>query len=142
MTVYENIALVMKESDPRTVEALIELMELTDSTLLYPDELSGGMQQRVSFARALAYKPDIILADEPGRGLDLSLKKSLYEIMRNYAKANDISVIMVTHEPSDCATYADEVVVLSKPPMQVLYRQKVGPNDNRNDVLKRTLEHL
>ena len=142
MTVYENIALVMKEPDPKTVEDLIELMELTDSTSLYPDELSGGMQQRVSFARALAYKPDILLADEPGRGLDINLKKTLYEIMRIYAKQHDISVIMVTHEPSDCVTYADEVVVLSKPPMQILYRQKIGPNDDRDAVMKCTLEHL
>ena len=142
MTVYENIALVMKEPDPKTVEDLIELMELTDSTSLYPDELSGGMQQRVSFARALAYKPDILLADEPGRGLDINLKKTLYEIMRTYAKQHGISVIMVTHEPSDCAAYADEVVVLSKPPMQILYRRKIGPNDDRNAVMKCTLEHL
>lgn len=142
MTVFENIELVMKEPDPTTVEELIDLMELSDSASLYPSELSGGMQQRVSFARALAYKPDIILADEPGRGLDLTLKKTLYEIMRSFAKEHDISVIMVTHEPADCAAYADEVAVLSKPPMQILYRQTIGASDDRNAVMKSTMKYL
>lgn len=141
MNTVENISLVMKQKNPKRVEELISLVHLDGSELLYPDELSGGMQQRVSFARALAYEPDIILADEPASNLDVPLKEILYRALRNYAQANGTTVLMITHDPNDCIRIADEVIVFSKSPLNIVYRADIGGTD-REMILSEIISHI
>lgn len=142
MNTVQNISLVMKQKNQKRVEELIALVHLEGSESLYPDELSGGMQQRVSFARALAYEPDIILADEPASNLDVPLKESMYRSLREYAKANKISVLMVTHDPQDCVRYADEVAVLSKSPVHIVYRADIPPDEGKQNILDQIMLHI
>ena len=125
MSVRENIALVMNQTDSEKISQLLAQLELNDSGDLYPSELSGGMQQRVSVARALAYAPDIILADEPANGLDIMLKDTLYRLLQSYCKDNNATMLMVTHDPIDCIRYADEAVVLCGPPLRILLTTSV-----------------
>ena len=95
-TALENVNLVLgdgKSSLPRAMAALEE-MELKDAAQKYPRELSGGMQQRLAIARALAANPDLLILDEPFKGMDESLRmRVLQSVSRTEA-----AVLLVTHE--------------------------------------------
>jgi len=80
---------------------------------LVPARLSSGEQQRVALARALACKPRILLMDEPFAALDILLKQELFRLIRNLVKEREISLLTVTHNPSDTiGLQADRIVVL------------------------------
>jgi cell division transport system ATP-binding protein len=101
-TAYENIAFAM-EANGRSDEEIAEnvpqalaLVDLTDKTWNFPNELSGGEKQRVAIARAIVNQPDIIIADEPTGNLD---PIATYEVVQILKKINDLgtTVVMTTH---------------------------------------------
>lgn len=101
LTVKENLELIIGKNegpDNKIIEWL-EKLELSDSAAKYPDELSGGMKQRVSLARALAYPSDIVLLDEPFKGLDKELHNNIYSIIKKESETR--LVILVTHDTND-----------------------------------------
>ncbi len=110
LTVYENVALV-KEIAQNAIDPkkMIEEVGLTDHLQNFPSELSGGEQQRVSIARALAKNPKILLCDEPTGALDsetgVLVLKLLLSMARNYGK----TIVIVTHNQS-IAKMADVVI--------------------------------
>ncbi len=106
LTVLENISTVSNEACARE---MLSLMRLSDSTKKYPSELSGGMKQRVSLARALAYDADIVFLDEPFKGLDSELRCDVADTV--FKKLSGKTVILVSHDESDSA-YADIVLNL------------------------------
>ncbi len=77
-----------------------------------PSELSGGEQQRVAVARALATRPELVFADEPTGNLDSTTGAEVLEFLRAAVRTMDQTVVMVTHDPV-AASYADRVVFLS-----------------------------
>ncbi|HUC36105.1 MAG TPA: ATP-binding cassette domain-containing protein [Acidimicrobiales bacterium] len=79
----------------------------------YPAELSGGQRQRVALAQALARSPQLLLLDEPFSALDAPVRHELRAEMRGLQRENDLSTILVTHDPEEAAYLADELVVLS-----------------------------
>lgn len=91
---------------------LIDMIDLKERRKHYPNELSGGEQQRVCIARALANDPDIILADEPTGNLDKMNEKMIFEILKKLAN-NGKCVIVVSHSDS-IFEYADKVFKLEK----------------------------
>ncbi len=104
LTAYENIELPMliagigaHERRERALE-LLEMVGLSNRGHHRPDELSGGEQQRVAIARALAKRPPIVLADEPTGDLDSKTGQQVTEILRDLAKKENSTVIMVTHD--------------------------------------------
>ena len=112
MTALENVRTVCGKDSSRAERLLVQ-MGLEDAMHKYPAELSGGMKQRVSIARALAYGADVLLLDEPFRGLDAALRLDVTrQVMEAFAGK---TVIMVTHDESDLA-YADVVYRLTPPP--------------------------
>lgn len=118
-TVYENIVFALRvvESSNREIKAqvahVLELVGLTGQEDKYPNQLSGGEQQRVGLARALATRPPIIIADEPTGNLDNEtadeIMKILYEV-----NARGTTVLMVTHSKEIVEKSNKRVITLSR----------------------------
>lgn len=110
LTAYENVALsksILKESlDAMEMLKKVGLEEYADK---FPSQMSGGEQQRVSIARALAKNAPIILGDEPTGALDSETGVSVLELLSNLNKENGNTVIIVTHN-ADIARCADKVI--------------------------------
>lgn len=79
-----------------------------------PFSLSGGQKRRVAIAGILAMKPDILILDEPGAGLDPIGKQEILSLIASWNKNNKLTTMMVTHEMDDVAKFADDVIVMEK----------------------------
>jgi len=107
------------------VDALISLTGLEGAEEMWPSELSGGMAQRVSLARALIHNPDLLLLDEPFGALDSLTREVMgMELLRIWQKKKT-TVIMVTHSISEALLLADRIVVLSKKPAKLCFDRSV-----------------
>ena len=100
-TAAENVNVVLSDTPDTMPEALsmLERVELSDAVEKYPAELSGGMQQRVSIARALAFRPDLLVLDEPFRGLDDELRGRMVSLLS--ASLPSASLLLVTHSEEE-----------------------------------------
>jgi NitT/TauT family transport system ATP-binding protein len=99
---------------------MIDLVGLSKFTERYPRELSGGMQQRVNLARALAVDPKIMLLDEPFSALDAQTRETMqYELLRIWEETRK-TALFITHEISEAVFLADRVAILSKGPGSVI----------------------
>ena len=116
LNAIENITLPMaiagRKPDQEWVDRIVETIGIGDRLHHRPTELSGGEQQRVAAARALASRPDIIFADEPSGNLDSTSGAELLGFMREAVKQLGQTIVMVTHDPA-AAGYADRVVFLA-----------------------------
>jgi len=123
-TVRRNVALGVEgelgkaEAEQRIDEAL-EMVNLTSSAAEYPYRLSGGMQQRVQIARALAMRPSVLLMDEPFGALDAMTKASLQDQLQQVQAVTGTTVVFVTHDVEEAVYLSDRVVVLSGRPAAV-----------------------
>jgi len=104
LTVYENVAFAlevmgMKEKDirPKVLEA-IDHVGLKDKLKSFPDQLSGGEQQRVCIARALVNEPKLLICDEPTGNLDPKTSKEIMDVLNNINKELGTTIIMATHD--------------------------------------------
>ena len=109
----------LTEESKQKVIDLLSTYGLKDFIYSYPDELSGGMRQRVALIRTLAMNPDILLLDEPFSALDyqsrLAVSDDVYKIIKQEKK----SAIIVTHDLSEAISMADKVIVLSERPSRI-----------------------
>ena len=95
------------------VDELLELVGLTAAAKRYPHQLSGGMQQRVELARALAIEPRVLLLDEPLSALDAKVRVQLREEIRRLQTQLGITTLYVTHDQEEALSVSDRVAVLS-----------------------------
>ena len=123
MTAEENVSTV---SDKETAALLLAKMELAESSDKYPRELSGGMKQRVSLARALAYNAELVILDEPFKGLDAEMRREISEFVFNRLRGK--TVIMITHDATDLE-FADITLELTHPPKSELKLAKTNTAD-------------
>ena len=117
LTALDNLAVVLqgdKASRRERARKMLVDMELGDSETLFPSELSGGMAQRVAIARGLLFDADILLMDEPFKGLDLALQERLIKYFIKYWEANPRTTVFVTHSILECILVADKIVVIDK----------------------------
>lgn len=103
---YDAVFDVEKEKRKNEIEYVIKLCELDNLLENHPYDLSGGEQQRVALAKMLLRKPDLLMLDEPTKGLDACFKRKLATILKSLQK-NGMTVLMVTHDIEFCAEYAD-----------------------------------
>lgn len=137
-TVQGNIEFVMRRNlspAERHEQAtrFIHLVSLEGFAAYYPSQLSGGMRQRVSIARAFACPSDIILMDEPLKGLDPALKQNMIRWFSQLWKADKRTVIFVTHDVDEALLLGTGIVVLSRPPVHIVTHQIIEePAENRS----------
>ncbi len=120
-TVEENIDFVLKDrlsKSQRTeiITRYVDMVGLRDFKNYYPDKLSGGMKQRVSIARAFAYPADILLMDEPFKGLDLQLKTVLMQAFISLWLMDKRSAFFVTHDIDEALLLGEKIYVLTERP--------------------------
>ncbi len=141
--VYENIAFVIAdEKDVKhRVDEAIKSVKLTGYEKYYPKELSGGMRRRVALARAFVYNPDIMILDEPFKGLDIALKEDIMRDFYTEWEKNKICVIMATHDIDEAIYLADSIFILSKKPAVV--KVQIDAKTVSEESLESTIrEHL
>ena len=116
-TVYDNVAFAMQVIETpyrkikRRVNDVLDLVGLRKRAHAYPTELSGGEQQRIAIARAIVNDPILLIADEPTGNLDSKTSKQVLYRMLELTKNQQVTFVMVTHEP-ELAECADRVVTI------------------------------
>lgn len=145
-TVRRNICLPMeiigvpKKERTSRIDNMLELVGLQDFGYKYPFELSGGMQQRVGIARALALNPEILLMDEPFSALDEFTREKLNEdLLRIWSKTKK-TIVFVTHNIPESVFLSDRVVVLSPHPGRLSAIVDVNLPRPRENVIRETPE--
>ena len=121
LTVFDQIAEALRLHRPEVADQTAEATELlrqvgipAPETRLkaYPHELSGGMQQRVMIAMALACAPELLVADEPTTALDVTIQAQILELLADLRRKRDMTIILVTHNLGIVAELADAVTVM------------------------------
>ena len=113
--VVENIEFTMDSKEG--VSYFINLVGLVGHEKKYPKQLSGGLKQKVAIAQALAHDPDILIMDEPFKGLNNEIKKELIEKIIPYIKSKKRITIFVTHDEVEASLFADKTFKLNKQPL-------------------------
>ncbi len=125
LTVSANIRFGMRmkgiprEEQKKTVDKLLELVELKGFENIYPYRLSGGMKQRVGIARALAFNPEIMLMDEPFGALDAQTRSALQRLLVDVWMETQKTILFVTHSVREAAYLSDRIVVMSPRPGRI-----------------------
>ncbi|HBE17447.1 MAG TPA: bacitracin ABC transporter ATP-binding protein [Cyanobacteria bacterium UBA11149] len=124
LTVEENIQLavdeVMKKASTvekkQIVSEHLTMVNLTESAHKYPDEISGGMKQRVGIARALATRPKMLLMDEPFGALDALTRRKLQKQVLDIWESHRQAVMMITHDVDEAIYMSDRIVMMTNGP--------------------------
>ncbi len=123
--IYQNVLLGLEIQKNKTqenksrVERMLKEYGLWEFKDAYPNQLSGGMRQRVALIRTLAVHPDILLLDEPFAALDYQTKLKVSEDIYKIIQKENKTTIIVTHDVSEAISLADKIIILSSRPAQV-----------------------
>ncbi|MGC8547106.1 MAG: ABC transporter ATP-binding protein [Thermoplasmata archaeon] len=154
LDVKKNIEVALepfiKDPDRREEIALkyIKIVGIDGFEEAYPKELSGGMKQRVSIARALATSPELLLLDEPFVGLDVFSAQAIREELLDLWGSPDLppnTVLMVTHNVDEAVQMSDRIIVLSARPSTVLGEMRIElprPRNTRSDDFYKTVDDV
>lgn len=124
LTVYQNVELAVKQVAGgkgkhwirEQVEHYLDLIQMTQAADKKPDEISGGMKQRVGIARALALKPKVLLMDEPFGALDALTRARLQDSLMSIQAELNNTVIMITHDVDEAVLLSDKIVMMTNGP--------------------------
>ena len=140
MTIEKNITYALSGTDiPKEqwkgiAQDAIKTVGLKGVENSYPLQLSGGMQQRVSIARALAIKPDIILMDEPFSHLDEITAEKLRKELLDVWQKTKVSILFVTHDMSEAVFLSDKIYMMSAKPTTIFMEYRVKMKRPRNKL--------
>ena len=110
LSLFENVKIVSEN---------ISLVGLKDYYNYFPKELSGGMRQRGSIARALTFAANILLFDEPFKSLDIKLRFELLDLMKKLKKEKNISILFVTHDIEEALYACDRILIMKGQPAKI-----------------------
>ena len=114
--------------------SLLDLVGLTDFARSFPRQLSGGMQQRVNLARALAVEPELLLLDEPFASVDAQTRETLQTELLGICRHAGITALFVTHDIGEAVFLADRVCVFSRRPGRILREVRVSLPEPRREA--------
>ncbi|MBS5849562.1 MAG: ABC transporter ATP-binding protein [Clostridium sp.] len=131
ISVEKNLDFVLKNAIPdktarkNAIYDMAKLLEISDVLKRLPTEISGGQAQRVQMARAFLYPSEVMLLDEPFKGLDVSLKTRLIKKFLELWGRDGRTVVLVTHDVYDALLMGDKVFVLSGSPADIVYETEL-----------------
>ncbi|MEZ6001490.1 ABC transporter ATP-binding protein [Hyphomonas sp.] len=136
LTVWENVAFRLVNSGvvsrtkakDRAIETLSKVRLGSDVADLYPAEISGGMQKRVSLARSIISKPDLIFFDEPTTGLDPITADAINDLIIEQVRGLGAATVTITHDMASARKIADDVAMLFEG--EIIWRGKASEVDN------------
>jgi ABC-type nitrate/sulfonate/bicarbonate transport system, ATPase component len=130
LTVSENLELVLRaflttDQAKERVTQVLTLLNIPETRSMMPEELSGGMQRRVAIGRALAYDGDIMILDEPFKGMDEALKNEVLPKLAKSWEESGKTVILVTHDLSDARKLSHSIYELSGKPVKCRIKSNI-----------------
>ena len=125
--VIDNIAIGLLAKGEKKVNAIQKAQEIAlkfgleeEDFTKFPKDLSGGMRQRVSFARALVIKPSVLFLDEPFSALDIGLKRELQTHLTQEVKENNLTILFITHDLMEAIRLSDKIMLLEADPGHIV----------------------
>jgi ABC-type nitrate/sulfonate/bicarbonate transport system ATPase subunit len=146
LTVEENVGYGLKINGvpaaqrKETVDRLLKAVSLTEFAGVYPETLSGGMQQRVAIARTLALRPSVILMDEPFGALDAQTRSEMQQLLLQIWDETACTILFVTHDVEEAIYLADRIFIMSSHPGTIVEDLQVPFDRPRGLELKEKTE--
>ncbi len=143
LTIYENALLPLTITKTKTkeninyVEKLLRKYNLEEFKNKYPNELSGGMKQRLALIRTLAFKPDILLLDEPYSALDYQTRLKVSNDVFNIIKEEKKTAIIVTHDIEEAISMCNKIIVLSNRPTNIINTHIIKLSNSKDPISNR-----
>lgn len=140
ISVEKNLDFVLKNVIPdktarkNAIYDMAKLLEISDVLKRLPTEISGGQAQRVQMARAFLYPSEVMLLDEPFKGLDVSLKTRLIKKFLELWGRDGRTVVLVTHDVYDALLMGDKVFVLSGSPADIVYEAELAVEKSERNL--------
>lgn len=131
ISVYKNLDLILrgvyrnKSERKKYIIEMLNKLEIEDISKQLPSEISGGQAQRVSMARAFLYPSELLILDEPFKGLDVALKTRLINVFLSLWQEEKRTVIMVTHDVYEALLMADYISVIADNPVKIVYQAAI-----------------
>jgi len=142
LTVEENVGYGLRINGvpapqrKETVDRLLKAVGLTEFAGVYPETLSGGMQQRVAIARTLALRPSVILMDEPFGALDAQTRSEMQQLLLGIWEETACTILFVTHDVEEAVYLADRILIMSSHPGTIVEDVQVPFDRPRSLELK------
>lgn len=135
LSVRQNITFGLKktEIDHAKIDGIMELVGLKQFASAYPNQLSGGMKQRASIARAFAYQPDFIMMDEPFSALDFFTREQMQKELLRIHQKTMCSILFVTHSIDEALMLGNKIVILEKGLVKSQY--EIAEENHARDLL-------
>lgn len=135
LNINDNIKIVNPNLSDNEITEILEMVNISEKQYFFPNKLSGGMKKRVNIARALAYNPQLLLLDEPFSSLDLKTKYHLMEDLKILFEKNNITALIVSHDPYEISEISDKIYLLSSKEKNIIWNYESN-NENKEDIIK------
>ena len=134
LTAKENVQLVLNGANESKAIKILSMLGLEDAKDKKPYELSGGMQRRVAIARALVFDFDILLLDEPLKGLNKAIKKRVIETIDSFSSSK--LRIIITHDQEEAICMSDVIYMLIGPPLKIAEKVEIDRSNLSEDKIE------